>query len=71
MAGRQLPDHSLRYLDLYSCFPCVVQIAADVLGMAHDDPRGFTVTGGLPFYGQFVSSHTTIVIIMKQMPAFA
>ena len=25
--------------------------------MAHDDPRGFTVTGGLPFYGQFVSSH--------------
>lgn len=49
------PDQ-VKYLDLYSCFPCVVELAADVLGMKHDDPRGFTITGGLPFYGQFSST---------------
>lgn len=46
----------MKHLDLYSCFPCVVQLAADTLGMKHDDPRGFTITGGLPFYGQLAST---------------
>jgi acetyl-CoA C-acetyltransferase len=39
------------YIDLYSCFPSVVQIACDELGLAHDDPRGLTITGGLPYFG--------------------
>ena len=39
----------------------MVEIAADVLGMPHDDPRGFTVTGGLPFYGQFACSAGALV----------
>ena len=38
-------------IDLYSCFPCVVQMAADALGLELDDARGFTVTGGLPYFG--------------------
>jgi acetyl-CoA C-acetyltransferase len=37
--------------DLYSCFPSAVQIAMKVLGLSIDDPRGFTVTGGLPYAG--------------------
>jgi acetyl-CoA C-acetyltransferase len=38
-------------LDLYSCFPCVVEMAAEAIGLALDDPRGLTVTGGLPYFG--------------------
>ena len=37
--------------DLYSCFPIAVTVVADGLGLAPDDPRGLTVTGGLPFFG--------------------
>ncbi len=38
-------------IDIYSCFPVAVEAAADGLGIALDDPRGLTVTGGLPFFG--------------------
>ncbi len=41
----------VRHLDLYSCFPCAVQIARDMLGIAPDDPRDLTVTGGLAYAG--------------------
>ena len=37
--------------DLYSCFPVAVSTVADGLGLAADDPRGLTLTGGLPFFG--------------------
>jgi len=37
--------------DLYSCFPCAVEMGAEAVGIALDDPRGLTVTGGLPFFG--------------------
>ena len=49
MAGKTIAD--IDYLDLYSCFPSAVQVACDELGIAHDDPRGLTVTGGLPYFG--------------------
>jgi acetyl-CoA C-acetyltransferase len=40
------------YVDLYSCFPSAVQVAAAELGLAIDDPgRPLTVTGGLTFAG--------------------
>lgn len=38
-------------MDLYSCFPIAVFAACEVLGLKPDDPRGLTVTGGLPFFG--------------------
>ncbi len=41
----------LHHMDLYSCFSSAVQIAADAIGLAHDDPRGLTLTGGLPYFG--------------------
>ncbi len=49
MAGKSVDD--MDYFDIYSCFPSAVQIACDELGIAHDDPRGLTVTGGLPYFG--------------------
>lgn len=44
------PDE-LGHMDIYSCFSSAVQIAADEIGIAHDDPRGLTLTGGLPYFG--------------------
>jgi acetyl-CoA C-acetyltransferase len=42
----------IAHIDLYSCFPCAVQIAAHELGLPIDDPdRPLTVTGGLGFAG--------------------
>ncbi|MGO4203148.1 acetyl-CoA acetyltransferase [Rhodococcus sp. TAF43] len=41
----------LATIDLYSCFPIAVSNVADGLGLSSDDPRGLTLTGGLPFFG--------------------
>jgi acetyl-CoA C-acetyltransferase len=38
-------------LDLYSCFPCAVEIACEELGVDPLGPRPLTVTGGLPYHG--------------------
>ena len=37
--------------DLYSCFPFPVFVASEALGVSGDDPRGLTLTGGLPYFG--------------------
>ncbi|HTQ94370.1 MAG TPA: acetyl-CoA acetyltransferase [Streptosporangiaceae bacterium] len=44
------PDE-LSAIDLYSCFPAPVFNICDGLGLAAGDPRGLTLTGGLPFFG--------------------
>jgi acetyl-CoA C-acetyltransferase len=49
MAGVGLD--AIDYIDLYSCFPVAVEIGAEELGLSLDDPRGLTVTGGLPYFG--------------------
>jgi acetyl-CoA C-acetyltransferase len=57
MAARHALDQAgidagaLTAIDLYSCFPVPVFNVADGLGLAYDDPRGLTMTGGLPFFG--------------------
>jgi len=38
-------------IDLYSCFPAPVFNICEGLGILPDDPRGLTLTGGLPFFG--------------------
>jgi acetyl-CoA C-acetyltransferase len=49
-AGLGIDD--IAFVDLYSCFPVVVQMAAGELGLALDDPdRPLTMTGGLTFGG--------------------
>lgn len=49
MAGLSLGQ--LDRFDLYSCFPSAVQVACDAIGLAANDPRGVTVTGGLTLFG--------------------
>ena len=50
LAGLAIDD--VDYVDLYSCFPSAVQVAATELGLPVDDPaRPLTVTGGLTFAG--------------------
>jgi acetyl-CoA C-acetyltransferase len=50
LAGQAIDD--VDYVDLYSCFPSAVQVAAAELGLSVDDPaRPLTVTGGLTFAG--------------------
>jgi acetyl-CoA C-acetyltransferase len=49
VAGIGVDD--LSDLDLYSCFPIAVSNICDGLGLSPSDPRGLTVTGGLPFFG--------------------
>jgi acetyl-CoA C-acetyltransferase len=46
-------------LDLYSCFPVAVELGAAALGIVTDDPRGLTVTGGLPYFGGPGNNYTT------------
>jgi acetyl-CoA C-acetyltransferase len=50
LAGARVEDMDL--VDVYSCFPSAVQVAANELGLPLDDPaRPLTVTGGLTFAG--------------------
>ncbi len=48
--------------DLYSCFPIAVFNQLDGLGIAPDDPRPFTVTGGLPYFGGAGNNYSTHAI---------
>ncbi|NQZ96782.1 MAG: acetyl-CoA acetyltransferase [Myxococcales bacterium] len=54
--------------DLYSAFPSAFQVAAAALGIATDDSRGLTVTGGMPFFGgpgNNYSSHAIASLVEK------
>ncbi|OBI41491.1 acetyl-CoA acetyltransferase [Mycobacterium kyorinense] len=58
LAGVGIDD--VDHVDLYSCFPSAVQIAATELGLPVDDPsRPLTVTGGLTFAGGPWSNYVT------------
>ena len=51
LAVAGLHPAELATLDLYSCFPVAVFTMCEGLGLSASDPRGLTVTGGLPFFG--------------------
>ena len=59
----------LDYIDLYSCFPSAVQIAMNELGLSKNDPRGLTVTGGLPYFGGPGNAYVmnSIATMMKKL----
>ena len=58
-AGRTIGIDDLDRMDVYSCFPSAVQMAAAAFGVALDDARGLTVTGGLPYFGGPGNNYTT------------
>lgn len=49
MAGITISE--VDFFDFYSCFPSATELAADAMGLAEDDPREISVTGGLPYFG--------------------
>ena len=51
LAAAELEVGQIDLFDLYSCFPIAVFNMLEGLGLALDDPRPFTITGGLPFFG--------------------
>jgi acetyl-CoA C-acetyltransferase len=53
---------SIGHLDLYSYFPSSVEVVANELGIAIDEPRPLTVTGGLTFFGAAGSNYGTHAI---------
>jgi acetyl-CoA C-acetyltransferase len=57
VAGVGIDD--VAHLDLYSCFASSLHFAQDALGLAPDDARSLTVTGGLPFAGGPASNYLT------------
>jgi acetyl-CoA C-acetyltransferase len=61
------------HLDLYSCFASSLNLACDALGIGPGDPRGLTVTGGLPFAGGAGSNYVlhaiaTMTDVLRQDP---
>ncbi len=50
------------HIDLYSCFASAVEVACRAIGLAPDDARGLTVTGGLGFAGGPVNNYPTHAI---------
>jgi acetyl-CoA C-acetyltransferase len=69
MAGVGLDDIDL--IDLYSCFPVAVEVGAEELGLSLDDPRGLTVTGGLPYAGGPGNNYVmhSIAVMMDRLRA--
>jgi len=51
LANAHLGIDAIDHIDFYSCFPVAVEMACEAYGVAEDDPRGQTVTGGLPYMG--------------------
>jgi acetyl-CoA C-acetyltransferase len=69
MAGRGRGE--VEFFDLYSCFPSAVEIACREIGLSEDDPRGLTVTGGLPYFGGPGNNYVThsIAEMMRRLRA--
>jgi acetyl-CoA C-acetyltransferase len=70
-AGAGVDD--VAHFDLYSCFGSSINFALDALGLAPDDSRGVTVTGGLPFAGgagsdYMMHSIATMVDVLRDDP---
>ncbi len=61
------------FIDFYSCFPVAVELAAEAFGVDESDPRGLTVTGGLPYAGGPANNYTlhslaTMVDLLRSRP---
>ena len=69
MAGISVAE--VAAFDLYSCFPSAVQVGAESLGLSLEDPRGFTVTGGLPYAGGPGNNYAMhgVVVMMQRLRA--
>ncbi|KGE04278.1 thiolase C-terminal domain-containing protein [Pseudohaliea rubra] len=62
LAQAGLAIDAIDHFDLYSCFPSAVTVACNSLGLAPEDPRGVTVTGGLTLFGGPGNNYSTHAI---------
>ena len=53
---------NLSAIDLYSCFAIPVFNLIEAFGLDVNDPRGWTLTGGLPFFGGAGNNYSTHAI---------
>ena len=60
-AGKTMSE--MGYLDFYSCFAIPVLNQCDHFGLSFDDPRGLTLTGGLPFFGGAGNNYSAHAIV--------
>jgi len=59
---------NIAFTDLYSCFAIPVFNLLDAFDLDRDDPRGWTLTGGLPFFGgagNNYSAHAIAEAVMR------
>ena len=73
LRGAGIGVDDVAYLDLYSCFASAVRFAADALSLDPLDPRGVTVTGGLPYAGGPASvyvlhSTAAMAVVLREDP---
>jgi acetyl-CoA C-acetyltransferase len=61
VAGLALDD--VDFFDFYSCFPIAVSNITETLGLSPDDPRGLTLTGGLPYFGGAGNNYSMHAVI--------
>lgn len=59
LSGAAISAGQVSHFDFYSCFPIAVELAMDAVGMSLGDPRGVTVTGGLPNAGGPANNYVT------------
>jgi acetyl-CoA C-acetyltransferase len=59
LAGAGIGVDEVAHFDLYSCFASSICFALDALGLAEDDRRAVTQTGGLPYHGGPGSNYMT------------
>jgi acetyl-CoA C-acetyltransferase len=69
LAGAGVGIDAIDRIDFYSCFPIAVELAAEALGLQESDPRGFTVTGGLPYAGGPGNNYTlhSLAAMLQQL----
>jgi acetyl-CoA C-acetyltransferase len=62
---------AIDHVDLYSCFPVAVEMACAMIGLDEEDPRGLTVTGGLPYAGGPGNNYTlhSLAAMMERVRA--
>jgi acetyl-CoA C-acetyltransferase len=58
----EIDVEKISFFDIYSCFASAIEIACDEIGIAINDQRGLTVTGGLPFFGGPGNNYVTHAI---------
>ena len=58
LARARLHTDDIDLIDFYSCFPVAVEMACEMLEIDEADPRGLTLTGGLPYFGGPANNYT-------------